>query len=268
MIVFLLIISIVGGILSIEGLVWGKFMVSRPVIFVPAIVIILSAMNFFHTESNLIILLFFLLSILIELRLLFTIPVGSSFVPDTITGTLGIFFLAALLPKRLDADNFYSILLFLYMMVFSLSYISGYFDVLFKRFNTVLVEYGKKLLSDGEFYGFENLSKFGYILFFVKGFLLTLTSGALIYLFFKLILPLLNSPSINKFSIVFLITVLSRFAVNLFIHWRIFKNSLLNFIVFIFIIIMILQFHTLGLLIMLLIFCIYLILEIKRFNNG
>ncbi len=267
MIIFLLILLILGGLLSIEGLLWGKMMLARPIIFVPFIIVILSWIHYIPNNMQ-IILLFFSLSILIELRFLFTIPVGSSFVPDMTLGTLSSFFLIPIIQNFLKASNFYSILLFMYIMIFSLSYVSGYFDVLVRRFNTVLVEYGKKLLSDGDFRGFEKLSKYGYILFFLKGFFLTLFNGILIYVLFKILIPILDYPAINKFSLIFLITVLSRFVVSLFNHWRIFKNGLLNFFIFIVIIITIVQFKRLGIGMMLLIFIAYLFIEVKKFKNG
>ncbi|MCK5598346.1 PTS sugar transporter subunit IIC [bacterium] len=268
MIITLTVFSLISGLLAIENLIWGQFMLSRPIIFIPLAVLILTIFFDLPPEFR-----YFLLTgaVVLELFYLFSLPIGSSYVPNQVLS--GNFLIVALLFLKkqgfeINGNNWATSLVLLLLLAILVSFVSAYFDILLRQFNSYLVEYSKRYILSGEFKTFESVAKWGFILFFSLNFIQLYFYFFLMMLFSKQILSFIEPGSeLNLIFVIFIVGFVAKIALNIFRKLR--RNDLPIYPALLLIILTLLSgISPLWNLLTVLLFIVFLIKEGKGVRNG
>ena len=268
MIVIIIVLAVIAGLLSIENLLWGQFMFSRMIIFIPILTVIFLLFNLIPSDYRYIL---FGGAIILELYFLFAFPIGSSYVPNTIASGIMFIIIVLFLNKNhniIISKNNWAVLLVVSLTISILfSYTGAYLDILLRKFDIYIVEYAKKDIMTGDFHHFEKISKYGYILFFTVNFLEILLYALLSFLLLKHITLLIGIEVLNKILILFLLGFFAYTILGIIIRIRRIKFPIFQIILLLALTILT-KFGILWNLVIIVIVGIFILNERKKLKNG
>lgn len=268
MIVIIIVLAVIAGLLSIENLLWGQFMFSRMIIFIPILTIIFLLFNLIPSNYRYIL---FGGAIILELYFLFAFPIGSSYVPDTVASGIMFIIIVLFLNKNYNIiinKNNWAVFLVVSLIISILSsYAGAYFDILLRRFDIYIVEYAKKDIVAGNFHHFEQISKYGYILFFTVNFFEILLYSLIIFFLLKPITLLIKIGPLNKIMILFLLSFFAYTILGIIIRIRRIKFPIFQ-IIFLLALTILTRFGIVWNLVIIIIAVIFILNERKKLKNG
>ncbi len=215
----ILILALLAGLLGLENLFFGQFMLSRPIIFLPAAVITASLLEPALGMQQMVIALAG--AIFLELFFLFSLPIGSTYVPDSIIG--GSVFLSNVLflarsRTAITAGNWAAIFVLLFLISLLFSYLGIYFDMVMRKTNSFIVEYAGSKLRAGDIKKFSGISFWGYVFLFFKQFLQMIVYAPASVMLIIFFLKIADLPRVNTFCVLLVIGALSRFALDIMLR--------------------------------------------------
>jgi len=268
MIVIIIVLAVIAGLLSIENLLWGQFMFSRLIVFIPVLAVIFLLLNLIPSNYRYIL---FGGAIILELYFLFAFPIGNSYVPDTVISGIMFIIIVLFLDKNYNiviSKNNWAVLLVVSLTVSILfSYTGAYLDILLRKFDIYIVEYAKKDIVSGDFHHFEQISKYGYILFFTVNFLEILLYSLITFFLLKHIPLLFKIGALNKIMTLFLLGFFAYTILGIIIRIRRIKFPIFQ-IIFLFALTILTRLGIVWNLIIIVIAVIFILNERKKLKNG